>query len=167
MHLGIGDLSNSVLTRLHLAHARRAHILSPRLADPMRHLCGFRRARPRKSGQQCFPLPTAADRRSVDFICYLLFAPTASRTSYEDLKCTLRPAPVSEFSSVFRKRQLSRRETFLCVLWATNYTSAVATRACRSSNAHKRYLFSPFLLLLTVPRPTLLRLWQICRNALT
>lgn len=93
----------------------------------------------------CFPLLISANRSPVDFICYLLFARTASLTSYEDLKCTLQPAPVSKFSSVFRKRQLSRRDTFLCVLWATNYTSAVATRACRSSNAHKLHLFSPFL----------------------
>lgn len=99
----------------------------------------------KKQTVTCFPLLISADRSPADFICYLLFARTASPTSYEDLKCTLRPAPVSEFSSVFRKRQLSRRDTFLCVLWATNYTSAVATRACRSSNAHKLHLFSPFL----------------------
>jgi len=74
--------------------------------------------------------------RSVDFICHLLFARMAFRTSYEDLKYTLRPAPVSEFSSVFRKRQLSRRDTFLSRLAGNaNYTSIVATRACHSSNS--------------------------------
>lgn len=82
-------------------------------------------------------------RCPVDFICCLLFVRTTFRTSYEDLKCTLRPVPVSEFSSVFRKRQLSRCDTFLLRLVGNaNYTSAVATRACRSSNAHKLHLFS-------------------------